>query len=138
MHQGKQSKASKLITSYGMAPRDSWVAAKVEAMMPRLKQPIDFSPPSVPQQTFPLQSALDQLRKSTGRQDTPLDCYGWSAHWLAVVMHLPSRNPIALQLARLVVLLAQAQLPRVLSFVATMGMLSAINKVSADDQASGV
>ena len=47
-------------------------------------------------------------------------------------MHLPSRNPIALQLARLVILIAQGQLPHVLSFVATMGMLSVINKIAAD------
>ena len=130
----RQATATKVLISDGVAPSCREVAEHLRKLHPIRDTPLNIPLATCPQLTVTADDCFKVLAKQAGSKDAPLDFFGWSAdmfYW-----DRDKRSPLLTQAARLCAILASGTAPKALNYIVTAGCLTALNKITADEQAA--
>ena len=130
----RQATATKVLISDGVAPSCREVANHLRKMHPIRETPLSIPLATCPQLTVTAEDCFKVLIKKAGSKDAPLDFFGWSAdmfYW-----DRNKQSPLLTQVARLCAILASGRAPKALNYLVTAGCLTALNKITADEQAA--
>ena len=132
----RRNRATKILVSHGIAPSNLETADHMTEMHLDYGAELTLHNPTTEQITTTAETATQTLRASANNAGS-IDVFGWSDD-----MHLVDRNyqgtkdqPLLIeQMGRLIALCVQAKVPPSVAYVLTCGALTALNKVSEEEQ----
>jgi len=130
----RQSKATKAITSNGIAPRTAAVSELLRTMHPQREVPLRLHKPIRTQQNPPLEACAKQIRNRASAIQASVGFYGWAPwlfHW---IQSSSLDHPFIAADAKFTAAAAAGDLPPAICYLMTCASLAPFNKIPQPEQ----